>query len=96
MAHVVGDVLEVDAEADHGRLVADGVDAVQRALDGLGVADVVAVGEIEHPDVVPVLAQRIDDVRADEAGATGDEDHGRTVGALGPRCAGMRTVLSKP
>ena len=50
------------------------------------------VGEIEHPDVVPVLAQRIDDVRADEAGATGDEDHGRTVGALGPRCAGLRTV----
>ena len=53
----------------------------------LGVADVVAVGEIEHPDVVPVLAQRVDDVRADEAGATGDEDHGRTVGALGARDA---------
>ena len=59
----------------------------------LGVADVVAVGEIEHPDVVPVLAQRIDDVRADEAGAAGDEDHGRTVGALGPPHARrLRTV----
>ncbi len=34
---------------------------------------------VEHADVVAAGDEQVDDVRADEAGAAGDEDHGRTV-----------------
>ena len=92
MGDVVGDVAEVDAEADHRRLVADRGDAVDGAGDDVGVAHVAldelgarveVVGplavrggqqQVEHADLVAALQQRVDDVRADEAGAAGDED----------------------
>jgi hypothetical protein len=32
--------------------------------------------EVEDPHVVTLLEQGVDDVRADEAGTAGDEDHG--------------------
>ena len=81
------------AEADHRGLVADGVDAVERARDDRGpsrtsprhvlgarvaVRGRAGVGggvqDVEHADLVPAGEQRVDDVRADEAGAAGDED----------------------
>jgi hypothetical protein len=77
---VVDDVEEVDAEADHPGLVADVVDAAQGRCDGLGIPDVGALSRVEHARVVPGGVERLDDVRADEAGASGDEDeHRRSV-----------------
>ena len=70
---VVGHVEEVDAQPDHRGLVADVVDAGERALDGIGVADVPSGPRVEHADVVAAGAQGVGDVRADEAGASGDE-----------------------
>ena len=95
MADVVGDVAEVDAEPDHRRLVADGVDAGDRAGDGRRrsrTSPSIQLGarvEVVGPLAVrgaraaasstrtswPRVEQRVDDVRADEAGAAGDEDH---------------------
>ncbi len=73
MRDVVGHVEEVDAQPDHPGLVADVVDAGERALDRIGVADVPSGPRVEHADVVAGGAQRVGDVRADEAGASGDE-----------------------
>ena len=99
---VVGDVAEVDAEADHRRLVADRGHAVERAGERVGIAHVAldelgarveVVGplavrgfeqQVEHPHLVALLEQGVDDVRADEAGAAGDEDHGAPGYRLGP------------
>ena len=93
LAHVVGDVAEVAAEADHSRLVGDRRHALERAPEGIGIADITvlelgprvdggapaAVGgrqeRVEDPHVAAGVEQRGDDVRADEAGAAGDEDH---------------------
>ena len=91
---VVGDVAEVDAQADHRRLVADRVDAARaRRSTASGVAHVASgprstpsdvvrpparrrVGEcVEHAHPCPSGDERVDDVRADEAGSAGDEDH---------------------
>ena len=100
VADVVGDVLEVAAEADHRRLVThrgharhragDGVRVAEVALDPLG-AGVQVVGplamrvgqqHVEHADFVAAVEQRVDDVRADEAGAAGHED--RALHGAGP------------
>ena len=70
---VVGHVEEVDPQPDHPGLVADVVDAGERALDGIGVADVPSGPRVEHADIVAGGAQRVRDVRADEAGPSGDE-----------------------
>jgi hypothetical protein len=85
VAGVVGDVADVGAEPDHRRLVADVLDPVQRALDRGGVthvADDVLGAWIDRPSVAVEHADRdagiergLDDVRADEAGASGDEQH---------------------
>ena len=82
---VVGDVGEVDAETDLGRLVAHGVDAVDRGGHPVGIHDVdrsevdpgeVGRGsdEVEHPHLDAGGQELLADVRADETGATGDED----------------------
>ena len=88
---------DVDAQPDHRRLVAHRVDAVQRPVDGVGVADVadhqvdagqpgdaVGVGRVdggeqrvEDPHLVAGVPAGGDDVRADEARPSGDQDvHG--------------------
>ena len=99
---VAGDVVEVDAQADHRRLVADRVDAVDRGLHRLDVGD---VGEpdvdrrqarrrrdaIEDPDVGTAGDQLLDDVRADEAGAAGDENLHRARLAARPDRDDVRT-----
>ncbi|GAB3898907.1 hypothetical protein GCM10027612_57920 [Microbispora bryophytorum subsp. camponoti] len=77
--HVVGEVLDVDAEADLGRLVHDGVGAVQGALDGVLVphvtgSDVRAAAQVEAPHLVPGVAQQPGDVSPDETGRAGDHD----------------------
>ena len=69
----------------------DAIDAVERAVGSVGVADVaddqldargkvgrrVAVDlvleAVEHDDVVAALDERAHEVRADEAGAAGDQ-----------------------
>ena len=72
-----------------GGEVDDRVAARGGALDGVGIGDVAddelvldalevrgiaCVGElVEHDDVVALAARAADEVRADEAGATGDE-----------------------
>ena len=70
----------------------DGVRVAHVALDELG-ARVEVVGplavrgleqRVEHADLVALLQQRVDDVRADEAGAAGDEDHGAPGYRLAP------------
>jgi hypothetical protein len=93
VADVGGQVAEIDAQADHRRLVADmghargrprgdhGVAqiALQQLGGGIEVAGPLAVRggqeRVEHADLLPRLEQRVDDVRADEAGASGDQDH---------------------
>ena len=40
VADVVGDVWEIDAESDHRRLVGDPDHALERALEGIGIADI--------------------------------------------------------
>jgi hypothetical protein len=63
--------------------VGDGVDRLQRSLDRRRVADVGAVAGVEHEDVVTGGAEGIADVRADEAGAAGDEHaHGGEVSRI--------------
>jgi hypothetical protein len=75
--------------------VGDAVYALERVLEGTGIADItmhelgprVEVGSastvsgreerVEDADFVAVVEERGDDVRADEAGAAGNEDHGR-------------------
>ena len=60
----------------------DRVGVAHVALDQLGarveVVRPLAVGgrqqRVEHAHLVPGVEQRVDDVRADEAGAAGDED----------------------
>jgi hypothetical protein len=92
--HVAGEVADVRAEADHRRLVAHGADAVERRLDGGGVAYVAAVhvdagrrvrraAGVEHADVATGGRERIDDVRAHEPAAARDQDdgHAPSVGA---------------
>ena len=96
VTHVRRDVVQIDTEPDLRRLVADRVDAVQRPLDRRRVADVVAVAQIEHADVVAGRAQGIDHVRADEAGAAGHEDHGSTVGARPLPRAPRHALFSNP
>ena len=70
----------------------DHVGVAHVALDELG-ARVEVVGplavrgleqQVEDPHVVTLLEQGVDDVRADEAGAAGDEDHRRGRLASGP------------
>ena len=63
---VVGDVAEVDAEADHRRLVADRGDAFQRALEHVAVAHVAldelgALVEVVGPLAVRGLEQQVED-----------------------------------
>ena len=84
---VVGHVEEVDPQPDHPGLVADVVDAGERALDGIGVADIPSVPRVEHADVVAAGAQRVGDVPADEAGASGDE-HEHELNIRPPRRRG--------
>ena len=62
MRHVGRHVEEVDPQPDHPGLVADVVDAVERALDRIGVADVACGPHVEHADVLAGGAQRVDDV----------------------------------
>nr|BFF14847.1 hypothetical protein GCM10025699_61500 [Microbacterium flavescens] len=69
--HVVGGVLEVDAEADLRRLMADGVDSDQRGVDDVGVAHV-AVHEVDPlveggGAAVHVGAQRVEHPHAPPA-----------------------------
>ena len=77
VADVVADVVEVDAEADHRRLVADRVDAGERRPHGGGIADVaedvVDVGrvvpqrsQVEDAHFLAAVDELLDDVRADE------------------------------
>ena len=70
----------------------DGVGVAHVALDEVG-ARVEVVGplavrgfeqQVEDPHVVAALEQRVDDVRADEAGAAGDEDHRRRQASVHP------------
>jgi hypothetical protein len=88
---VRGHVVEVDPEPDLCRLVADELAAAQRAADRVVVADVAAhvldvdTGRLRVEDhrLMTARHQRLDDVRADEAGAAGDQDschrrHGRS------------------
>ena len=91
VADIVGDVEEIVAEADHSGLVADALDADESPLDGRRVADVAldevrlrrkiagdrGVGQerVEHPHLASFGEQGVDDMRADEAGPTRDEDH---------------------
>ena len=91
---VVGDVAEVDPEPDHPGLVADVVDAVERALDRIGVADVAddrLGARVEHAGRGRARGRAgvegVDDVRADEAGASGDE-HEHDAQPYGRRAAG--------
>ncbi len=104
VAHIVGDIEEVGAEADHPGLVADVDHALERALDGRRVADValdevrlarevtrrMGMGEqrVEYPHLEPFGDQGVDDMRADEPGSAGDEYH--------RGCAAARTrVMSR-
>ena len=72
---LVADVIDAAQRAGHGRAVA------HVALDELGRRiEVVRAGgvgggmqPVEDPHVVAAREQRVDDVRADEAGAAGDE-----------------------
>ena len=77
-------VAEVDPQPDHRGLVADVVDAVERALDRIGVADVGSGPEVEHADVLAGGAQRVDDVRAHEPCASGDQ-HEHDLSLRAPR-----------
>ena len=94
MRHVGGQVVEVDAEADHRRLVRHVLDAVGDARGDRGIAEValdplgggvevvrpraVRRGQqrVDRADAMPGGEQLVDDVRADEPGAAGHEDHG--------------------
>lgn len=94
---VAGDVLrgvgESGAEADHGRLVADGVHTGQGALDRRPVAHVRAgvLAHVEDDGLVPVCRQGLDDMGPDEPGTAGDQyAHALTLGPRAGRAAGPR------
>ncbi len=108
VVHIVGDVVEIDTEADHRGLMGDGVDAGDGCLDRGRVGDVAPdilrrritpLGprpvrsrkqHVEHPDLVTVVHEGVDDVRSDEAGAAGHEH------AHQARTRGKRTVKIAP
>ena len=83
---VRGGVGEVEAEPDHGCLVAHGVDAGERGAHGVGVTNVRSVNldaaggprdgrrAVEHTDFVAGVHEGVDHVRPDESGPAGDED----------------------
>ncbi len=70
-----GRVGEAGAEADHRRLVADRVHAVEGRPHRVRCAHVRRrVGaDVEHDGVVPALPQRRDDMGPDEPGTAGDQ-----------------------
>ena len=91
MGDVVAHVEEVGAQADHPGLVADVLHSVEDVPDGVRITHVALdevdlvrqVGgglgmrgeRVEHAYGPAFGEQRVDDVRADEACASGDEDH---------------------
>ena len=95
------------ADADGGGEVVDGVDALERAPDGLVVADVadleldrrvevvrplpvrvdLRIEVVERPNLVPLREQPVGQVRADEAGAAGDQDRASRREASSARAA---------
>ena len=71
MADVLGQVAEVDAEADHRRLVADVRDAVDRARRDVRVAQVALDPLRRRVEVAGALAVRRGQQRVDHAHAAG-------------------------
>ena len=103
VADVLRQVAEVDADADHRRLVRDGAGAGDRAGRDVRVAQValdplravrrslgalaVRRGQqrVDDPHGMAGGQQALDDVRADEAGAAGHEDHVSRIVMIHPR-----------
>ncbi len=82
MRGVGRNVIEIDPETDHRRLVRDEVDATNRVANRIRVTDVAddvldAAGVrgtyVEHHRLESGRDRRLDDVRTDEAGTPGDQ-----------------------
>ena len=105
VGHVVADVGEVDAQADLGGLMADGIDPVDGrpgdrwipdvAFDELGpLVDRRCAQPVEDSDPHTGVAQGVDHMGTDEASPTGDEDPHASGGAVPD--TGRRTVNRQP
>jgi hypothetical protein len=80
---VVREVLDTEAEADLGGQMTDHIHTDKRGVNHLGVSDVadhriarygVRPPPVQHPHLVPAPSESEHRVRADESGATGDQD----------------------
>jgi hypothetical protein len=65
-----------DGPLRHGGIPQIALDQVRRRVEIRGPLAMRGRQErVEHADLLPGLQERVDDVRADEAGASGDQDH---------------------
>ncbi len=108
VSYVVWQVEYVRSEAHHLSLMADSIAPAPSSRRGRRAAHVtldelrvrVDLGSLpmgdrqEHPHLVAVLDQRLDDVRANEAGAAGYKNHVLKVGADREDVASMGVLFS--